>query len=72
MGEMAVGGSGGEQAVEGRAVATELIRARFVVNCAGLASDKVAMSLLIAARLCTPRCKLLQKCGVLSGRADGW
>lgn len=40
--EMMVGGSGSCSAMKGDTVEIEAIRARFVVNCAGSASDKVA------------------------------
>lgn len=40
--EMKVGGSGSSSAVNGETVAMETYRARFVVNCAGLAADKIA------------------------------
>ena len=40
--EMFVGGSGSTNAVKGVAVGEEHIRAKYVINCAGGASDKVA------------------------------
>jgi len=40
--EMKVGGSGSMAAMDGKVVERETVRARFVVNCAGGAADKVA------------------------------
>jgi L-2-hydroxyglutarate oxidase LhgO len=39
---MRVGGSGSREAQAGEVVETEVVRARFVVNCAGSYSDKIA------------------------------
>lgn len=39
---MKIGGSGSADAVGGKVVDIEVVRARYVVNCAGVASDKVA------------------------------
>lgn len=40
--EMLVGGSGSHGVMGGRTVATEVIRCKYIINCAGGASDKVA------------------------------
>jgi L-2-hydroxyglutarate oxidase LhgO len=40
--DMKVGGSGSKRAMDGRVVNTEKVRARYVINCAGGASDKIA------------------------------
>jgi L-2-hydroxyglutarate oxidase LhgO len=40
--DMKVGGSGSMRAMEGEVVQEEKIRARYVINCAGGASDKIA------------------------------
>mmetsp|Transcript_8752 Transcript_8752/g.16292 ORF Transcript_8752/g.16292 Transcript_8752/m.16292 type:complete len:668 (+) Transcript_8752:55-2058(+) len=39
---MKVGGSGSASGVQGVTIAHEVVKARYVVNCAGVASDKVA------------------------------
>lgn len=40
--DMKVGGSGSSQAVDGVSVGQETIRAKYVINCAGSASDQIA------------------------------
>lgn len=40
--DMLVGGSGASEAVEGETIDTEVVRAKYVINCAGGASDQIA------------------------------
>eukprot|EP01063_Lacrimia_lanifica_P020350 TRINITY_DN27682_c0_g1_i1.p1 TRINITY_DN27682_c0_g1~~TRINITY_DN27682_c0_g1_i1.p1 ORF type:complete len:693 (+),score=203.56 TRINITY_DN27682_c0_g1_i1:46-2124(+) len=55
MAAMVQGGSGSAAGVQGREVATETIRTRYVVNCAGSGADKVAQMVGDASFNITPR-----------------